>query len=340
MSPRAYKFSAAQMIQCARAGDRACLGMGAARLRLPAIAIACLAIAPASGARADQRDDQEHDRLVEDWVGTWRGVATWTDCTAPGPDALAVTIRWRELAPVLDGAAIFDGLGELWPEVTEARGLRVARDDITVELTAPASGGKTSASVARRQAKQKPRKQVASAKASTRAKTSTITLRTASQCVMTAQLTRDGTGLGACDDLIALADVAAGCPELTLDDDPVAGADGWSALTGKARRATERQCGRDATALRASLVRVECLPVADDPSQIAACQPAWQLLGRIGRCDRLPAETKQMALAGGAQLRRSLRATAGRASAHELAAAQCAAVAEDLQLLLDLRACP
>jgi hypothetical protein len=266
------------------------------------IALMCGAIAHADTTRGDRR--------VEDWVGVWRGAATWTDCTAPGPDELAIALRWQDLAPVIDGAAIFDGLGELWPEIDEDGVMTATSNDVTIALR-PGKRGKV-----------------------------TIKLTTASQCKMIAKLTRDGTGIAACDDVIALASVASSCGDVTVAEEPSAHASAAGALTGKAKKRAAAQCKDDAAELRARLVAAECLPVANDPSLSPACEPTWRLVARIGRCDRLPVETKQMALEGAAQLRRSLRATAGRESAYELAAEQCKAIADDLAVLLELRGCP
>ncbi len=293
--------------------------MRAPRSILLALASLVLARAP-SRARADgeRTADRAPDRVIEAWVGTWRGDATWKGCTAPGPEALTLALTWQDGGAALDGAAVFDPLGALWLERGDGGALRVVQDDVTIEL-APA----------------RPRK----GKAARRA---TLSLRTTSQCTMTARLTRDTTGIAACDDLVALAAAAPGCDGVTVADAVLADADTWPTLTGKARKAAARACAAAADTVRGDLAAADCLPLApgEDPSQIAACAPAWQLAARVSRCTRLPVETQQAAIAGTAQLRRSLRASAGKASANELAAEMCKAVAEDLQLLLDLRGCP
>jgi hypothetical protein len=252
--------------------------------------------------------DAGADRPVETWVGTWTGKATWTECSAAGGEELTLAIRWQDGALHLDGAALYDGLGELVPEQREGDVLVHQTEDLTIEL--------------------KPGK---------KGKPARIALTTAAQCRMSAKLTRDGTGIAACDELVALADAATGC-QVALDDDPADELEAWRALTGKkARKKAGAACAARAGELRERLVAHDCVPPEDDPGDLPACREVWTLANKILRCDRLPAEAKQRTIAGTAELRRSLRSVAGKQGVDEVAAAQCAEVAklyrENLELL-------
>ncbi|MCA9674950.1 MAG: hypothetical protein H6708_18420 [Kofleriaceae bacterium] len=269
--------------------------------------------------------------VIEDWIGTWTGTATWTDCTAPGPDELSVDIRWRDDAVAIDGAALFDGLGELWPDVVDG-GLRATASDVTVTLATKAKATKGKAT------KGKPAKGKATATSSPRAVA--ITLSTAAGCTMSATLTRAGTGIAACDDLVALAAASTSCDDVTVDDDPGDEVAGWRGLDRAGRRAAAAQCQRRADDLREHMIAAACLPVDDDPSQIPACNDTWRLGLRINRCDRIDAEQKRSYGEHVASLRRSLRSLHGRDGAAALAAERCQETAAMLTETLEWLGCP
>jgi hypothetical protein len=137
------------------------------------------------------------DRYVESWLGTWTGKATWKGCTVEGADQLTLAITWHDGLLWIDGAGIYETLGEVAPEGRDGGVLVFETDDLTVELR-PARPGK----------------------GKKRGKPATLTFTTAAQCTMTAKLTRDGaTGDAACDGLAALTEVAASCDVAVVRDD-------------------------------------------------------------------------------------------------------------------------
>jgi len=248
-------------------------------------------------------------REVETWLGTWSGTATWKQCTAEGTADLEVAVRWHDGALWIDGAAIYDGLGEVVPEVRAGGALVHSADGLTVAL----KKGKKGQAV--------------------------LTLETAADCRMTARLERAGTGIAACDDLLALATVAAACP-LEVDDDPFDEVEAWSALdragTRKQKRAAA-SCARRADALRERLVAADCVPPDDDPADLAECRVVWRLAQELLRCGHVPVEFKQSTIESMAELRRSLRSLAGKDGGGEAAAAYCVEsatlVRENLEIL-------
>jgi hypothetical protein len=231
-------------------------------------------------------------RDVETWLGTWSGTATWKGCSVEGASELAVAVTWHDGTLWLDGAAIYEGLGEVMPEVREGGVLVHEADGLSVTL--------------------RPGK----------ARKATLTLETAAKCRMTAKLARDGTGIAPCDDLIALARVATACP-IDVDDDPSDEVEGWRALKGKAKKRAGAKCTARADALRERLVASDCVPPDDDPADLAECQVVWRVAQRLTRCGHLPVEWKQSTIEGVSGLRRALRGLAGKEGAQDLAIAQC-----------------
>ena len=239
------------------------------------------------------------EREVEGWLGTWTGKATWKGCTVEGDRELEVAVSWHDGTLWIDGAAIYEGLGELAPEGRDGGALVHEIDGLNVTL-APGKGGQA-----------------------------TLTLRTAAKCRMTAKLRREGTGLGACDDLLALGRVASACP-LEVDDDPSDEIEGWRSLKKKDRKRALASCSRRADALRERLVASDCLPPENDPADLAACREVWRIAQRLLRCGHMPVEFKQSTIESMSSLRRSLRPLAGREGGEELAIAQCEESAEIL----------
>src|SRR5262249_29876004 len=141
--------------------------------------------------------DARAGSFVADWVGTWTGPATWKGCTAAGADQLTVAITWHDDALWLDGAAIYEGLGDLAADVHDDGSLGFDDGDLSVTV------------------KHKKKAVV-------------LSLTTAAQCTMTARIARPTTGIDACDGLVALAGAAASC-QVTLDDDPAGEVETWRA---------------------------------------------------------------------------------------------------------------
>lgn len=252
------------------------------------------------------------DRQAEDWLGTWSGKATWSSCTVEGAAAIALPITWRDGGIWLDAGALYDGFGELAPEGRDG-GLALDLKDLSFTLTRT--------------------------KAKKGAARASLSLRTAAQCTLTAKLTRDdGTGIAACDDVVALAQVATGCG-FTVEDDPSDEVEAWQALTGKQARRAGKACRARATTLRELLVAHECLAPEHDPSAVPACTETWALSQKLFRCQRLSAERQRSTLDGVAQFRSSLRALHDREDADAIAAAKCTETAEMLRDMADASGC-
>lgn len=238
------------------------------------------------------------DRHAEDWVGTWRGKATWTGCSVEGAATVAVPVVWRDAGLWLDASGLYEGLGELGPDARDGE-LAVDAKDLQVSLKRTKAGA-------------------------------SLRLHTAAQCTLTAKLTRDGaTGIAACDDVVALAAVASSCGE-ALEDEPADEIEAWRALEGKKAKRAGKACAARAAALREALIARECLAPEDDPSAEPACGETWALSRQLFACQRLPAASQQSLNQGVADLRRSLR-TLHTDDAHETARAKCAETTEILR---------
>lgn len=255
--------------------------------------------------------DARADRTVEDWVGTWTGRASWKGCTAPGGDQLSVSVTWHDGALWIDGAALYEGLGEVATETRPGGAVVYETDALRIALSVRKKKGKSA---------------------------TTLAMTTAAQCTMTAKVSRRGSGIAACDDLVALASAAAGC-SLDLEDDPASEVDAWRDLTGKKRRIAAASCQVRTDALRTTLVAEQCLPPDGDPSDVAECRDTWRLAQRLIQCQRLPAEHKAATLQGIAELKRSLRSLHDRADAAELAATACKETSETLRVSVDALGC-
>lgn len=255
--------------------------------------------------------DARADRTVEDWVGIWTGKASWKGCTAPGGAALTVAVSWHDGALWIDGSALYEGLGEVTTETRPGGAVVHEVDGLEIELRTATKKSKGKA---------------------------TITLSTAAQCTMTAKVARPSSGIGACDDLVALAGAASGCG-LDLDDDPATEVDGWRALTGKKRRKAATACQARVDTLRVTLVAEQCLPPQNDPSDVAECRDTWRLAQRMVQCQRLPAEDKAGTLQGIAELKRSLRSLHDRADAADIATTACKDTNETLKVIVDALGC-
>jgi hypothetical protein len=128
--------------------------------------------------------DARADSYAETWVGTWSGAATWKGCTAGGADDIELRMTWRDAMLFVDGSGLYEGLGDMAPDVRAGDVLVFETDDLKLELKPPTK----------------------------KRKKATIKLTTAAQCTMTAKLTRSGgTGIAACDGLAALTEVAKSC---------------------------------------------------------------------------------------------------------------------------------
>jgi hypothetical protein len=251
------------------------------------------------------------DRQAEDWLGTWTGKATWTGCTVEGASTISLAITWRDYGIFVDGAGLYEGLGELAPEGRDDGGLALDLKDVSFEL------------------KRTKAKKGAAAK---------LELHTAAQCTLTANLTRAGSGIAACDDVIALASVAASCG-VTVDDDPADEVEAWQALAGKKAKRAAKACGARATALRERLVAGSCLAPEHDPSRVPACLETWALGQKLFQCPRMSAERQRSTLATINDFRESLRALHDRDGADTIAAEKCAETTEILRDVADAYGC-
>jgi hypothetical protein len=253
-------------------------------------------------------------REVETWVGAWTGTATWKGCTVEGGRELEVSVSWHDGALWIDGAAVYEGLGEIAPEVRDGGVLVHDGDGVTVELKPGKARGRA-----------------------------TLAFETAAGCAMTARLERGGTGIAACDDLVALASVAGAC-SLEVDDlpsdEPGGEIDGWRALRkAKERKRAARSCTARAGALRERLVAADCIPPEDDPADLAECRVVWRIAQQLLRCGHLPVEHKQQTMESMAAFRRSLRTIAGKEGGAELAATQCQETAGMLKDIAEAAHC-
>jgi hypothetical protein len=261
--------------------------------------------------------DARADRAVETWVGTWTGKASWKGCTAAGGDAVEVSVGWRDGALWIDGARVYDGLGDLVPEVRDRAVLVYQTDDLTVELRPPAPAAK--------------RKRKASTAAS-------LTMTTAAHCTLTARLVRDGTGIAACDELVALGTAATSC-QIALDADPRDEIDTWRGLSGKQRTAAGASCRRRADAARERLLAADCIPPDHDPGDLPACRQVWTIARQLMSCERAPVEYQQRTMTGIASLRRSLRTLSGKDGGDDYAASLCVETEKMLRDSAELLGC-
>lgn len=214
-----------------------------------------------------------------------------------------------DLAPVLDG---------LEPEVLvpmAARKLEATRDDLHVVWTT----GKPGRAV--------------------------LVVRFASGCAGTAALARETTGTPACDEFVALEAVARRCD--VVDSPEVSPADRATiagARAARTRPAAARTCTRHAAALRASLVEVGCVPAPFDAAgaiRVPECEALVAAIGRLARCNKVPADAKQRLMDGMQRVARwSTISPGGRADENLEAARQlCVRTREELDELLTLMSC-
>ena len=140
--------------------------------------------------------DARADRSIETWVGTWTGKAHWSGCTVGDAEQVNVKVAWHDGMLWIDATGLYEGLGEVAPEVRAGGALVFENEDLAVTMKPGKPGKKKS-----------------------KGKKPTFTLTTAAQCKLTATITRDGTGDAACDGLAALTSVADACGEpVELDD--------------------------------------------------------------------------------------------------------------------------
>ena len=218
----------------------------------------------------------------EDLVGTWRGAAAWKGCTVDGNRRVEIPIHYRAGQLLVELAGARDDLGTvtLLPTATGAAG---KLHDLRVTLTA---GRRTR-----------------------------LTLSSAAGCVATLELVRDGTGIEACDRLLALDDVA-----VTCHPDDAAGraayrtarthAASWKRLRGAKRRAMASTCGANADKVEAALVAQGCLPAPGTPGStgVPECDAYLAAMQRVTQCPKLAVSARQAMRDAMGQLADSWRA--------------------------------
>ncbi|HTJ47730.1 MAG TPA: hypothetical protein VL463_36790 [Kofleriaceae bacterium] len=202
---------------------------------------------------------------AEDTVGTWRGRATWKGCSVSGNAQASVDVTWK------------DGLYHAT--------LTALRDDLgTVDL-APQGDGTAAGTHDDLKVTFKPG---ASAK---------LTLATDAGCIANVSLARDGSGIAACDRVLALASIESQCEAIgdarTADLEKArASVAGWKKLKGKAKKTAGDACTKDADAISAALTQASCLPGAGT-SGVPECDAYVETLRRYAQCNALPVDTKQ-----------------------------------------------
>jgi hypothetical protein len=254
----------------------------------------------------------------EDVVGTWRGTAAWKGCTVAGGRRAAVEVHYRAGGYPTDLAGVRDDLGT----VTLAEGTGAALTGTLHDLTVTMTAGRRA----------------------------TMTLASAAGCTATLSLARDATGVGPCDRLLALADVASTCD--AAGDDRAAAltrararAAGWKKLRGARRRAAARTCRTDADQLAATLTTQTCLPGPGAPgsSGIPECDAYVTQIQRLAQCPQMPVAAKQAmqdAIAQTIQGWRGLGDAGVPAEARRAAAQACTQASQALRQAAASMGCP
>lgn len=248
-------------------------------------------------------------------VGRWRATIAWRGCAATGAARAALDVERDGSGYAVDLAPVLDGLGPAVLVPMAAKKLEATRDDLHVAWTTA-----------------KPNR-------------ATLVVRFASGCTGTAALARETTGAPACDELAALEAVARRCdaveaPEVSpADRATIAGA-----RAARTRPAAARTCTRHAATLRASLVEVGCVPAplpAAGAIRIPECESLVEAIGRLARCNKVPADAKQRLMNGMQRVARwSTIAPDGRADENlETARQLCVRTREELDELLTLMSC-
>lgn len=214
---------------------------------LVAMLVMALAIAP-SPAGADDQKAPSTAAWVEPWVGRWAGKVTWKGCSDDGAAALSLDVRLGSTGGLLsDGDAVLDGAGELaW--VRRGKVLAVDGVEVDVTLTEAKKGVK-------------------------------LRVETAAGCVGKGTLTRQTSGIAACDSVRVLATIKAQCGSDTELIDVEASWASWSKLRGKKKAAQGKVCSKQRDHLRA---------------EVASCeQSASSLGGGLPECNRYISEVEK-----------------------------------------------
>lgn len=211
-------------------------------------------------------------------VGRWKATIKWRGCAATGAARAVLDVQRDGSGYALDLAPVLDGLGPTVLIPIAAKKLESSRDDLRVEWT---TGKPNRAS---------------------------LVVKFSSGCTGTGALVREATGAPACDELAGLEAVAARCD--TVQAPAISDAD-RRVIAGvrvpRTRAAATRMCTTHAKPLRAALVEVGCVP-APLPSvpgvRIAECEALVVALGRLARCNKVPADAKQRLMASMQQVAR------------------------------------
>jgi len=287
-----------------------------ARLIAAAVVVAAAA-APAAARPVHHR--AAAPPAPQDMIGTWRGTASWRGCTVTGGRHVAIELHYRRGGDYeIDLAGARDDLGAVTLTATSDGTLSGTLHDLKVTMTP--------------------------------GKHATVVLASAAGCGATISISRDTTGIPACDRLVAFDEVATTCdPEDELSRSGYAAARakiaGWRALRGAKKDAAARTCRGDADKVAAALAARSCLPSpgAIGGSGIPECDAYLAEMQRLVQCPKFPVQAKQamqQALAQAAQGWQALRDPSVPAESRRTAAQACTQATQALRQAAAQMGCP
>jgi len=194
-----------------------------------------------------------------DWVGDYRGVLTWRQCTAPGQKVATVPFD------AVDGATRLD----LAPAGAALRALSLAQDDAAWV----AQDGDVSVRVSK-----------------TKPNTIDLAIDYESGCTVRGRLARATTGVPACDRLLAWSRIESKCTKASAKLEDVA------ALAKLAWKKTDAaRCTARAEKLALAMIDVGCAPHPDPNigGRAVACRSLVDATAKLARCGRVPREVMQ-----------------------------------------------
>jgi hypothetical protein len=197
-------------------------------------------------------------------VGRYQAKVTWTHCTPPGARTGVIDLDQLDSRFELQLEALRDGL----PPVVvagDARKLSGRSGDVEVSMMW-----------------------------GTRAIGFAIVLD--SGCTAQGTLRRETTKIPACDELVALAHIEAGCTAVAADArlEDLTALDreriGWGKTSGKRRRVAAATCSQRVATLRPALIDAACVavPVEEAPTMLAECRDLATRIARLSACRTLP----------------------------------------------------
>jgi len=246
-----------------------------------------------------------------DWVGDWEGKLTWGRCAAAGHGKATLAIDAIDGALALDLAPAGGALRALSLVEGDA-GMSAQDGDIAVHVTQQKPNGVE------------------------------LAIDYDSGCTVRATLTRETTGIAACDRLVGWARIEARCTKLETHAPLEAPAKlvnqraAWSAARGDALTKLAAQCDSRAAKVESELQRSGCAPLLA-PTTSPQCRKLHQVAGRAQQCTALPSAVRTAAHDVAFQL---TGAQTDDAASAELVGAECGAAVERLESWLQLYACP